>query len=222
MERNKIIGAILFALLLATALNVGIDTIFHDKASGPNIYPAPAEEMAMEESAAQSADESASESAGADMAEGPDVAAATVDDAGDSEEATTPAPLKDAAPAMGEAVSDAFAADLAAADLGAGTKLGRKCASCHSLKEGGKAKIGPPLWDIVGAAKGHMQGFKYSKGLSAMGGTWSYSDLDKFLTKPKKFIPGTKMLFAGIKKEKDRANLIAYLRSLSTTPQPLP
>ncbi|MCI5048894.1 MAG: cytochrome c family protein [Rickettsiales bacterium] len=112
---------------------------------------------------------------------------------------------------------------LAGADIAAGEKyFAKKCATCHTNDSGGKNKTGPNLWNIVDRAKGGSGGFNYSKAMAAFGGNWSYEDLNAFLHKPKKWMPGTIMAFAGIKKEKDRADLIAYLRTLSNAPKTLP
>ena len=112
---------------------------------------------------------------------------------------------------------------LAAADVAAGQKMSRKCTACHTLEEGGAKKIGPNLWNLVGRAIASVDGFKYSKSLQEMSGdAWSYENLDGFLGNPKGWAPGTKMSFAGLKKIQDRANLIAYLRSLSGSLAPLP
>ena len=112
---------------------------------------------------------------------------------------------------------------IAAADMAAGQKVSRKCTSCHTVDEGGANKIGPNLWNVVGRAIASSDGYKYSKSLQEKSGDgWSYENLDGFLSKPKDWAPGTKMSFAGLKKIEDRANLIAYLRSLSGSPAPLP
>lgn len=111
---------------------------------------------------------------------------------------------------------------LAAADTGAGEKVFKKCKACHTVDKGGKNKIGPNLWDVVNSEAGKRAGFSYSKAMAAKGGMWTYDDLGAFLTKPKVYLPGTKMAFAGLKKVKDRAAVIAYLRSLSDSPAPLP
>ena len=111
---------------------------------------------------------------------------------------------------------------LASADAKAGAKISSKCKSCHDLTSAKKLKVGPPLWDIIQAGKAHVDGYSYSSALSGADGSWSYEDLDAFIASPKSFLDGTKMTFAGIKDGKDRADLIAYLRSLSASPKPLP
>ncbi|MEH6476326.1 MAG: cytochrome c family protein [Sneathiella sp.] len=111
---------------------------------------------------------------------------------------------------------------LAAADPSKGSKVFKKCGSCHTTEDGGKNKIGPNLYAIIGKAKGASAGFSYSAALTEKGGDWSFEELDAFLTKPKDFIKGTKMSFAGLKKPTDRANLIAFLRTLGSSSIPLP
>ena len=111
---------------------------------------------------------------------------------------------------------------LAEADIAAGMKLAKKCTACHVFDEGGANKVGPGLYNIVNADKGAVDGFAYSAALSGFGGAWDYAALNAFLYKPKAYIAGTKMNFAGLKKPKDRANMIAYLRSLSAAPAALP
>ncbi len=111
---------------------------------------------------------------------------------------------------------------LAQASPKAGERVSKKCAACHDLTQGGPNKIGPNLWGVVGRTAGTHPGFKYSQAMLDFGGEWTYEHLDKFLTSPKGFVPGTAMGFAGLKKPKDRANLLAYLRTLSDNPVPLP
>ncbi len=112
---------------------------------------------------------------------------------------------------------------LKAADPAAGAKVAAKCKACHGFDKGGPNKVGPNLWDIVGAKQAHLgDAFKYSDALKGLGGEWTYDALDKFLTAPKEYVPGTKMVFPGLKKPEDRAAVIAYLRSLSDSPKPLP
>jgi len=112
---------------------------------------------------------------------------------------------------------------LAAADAGSGKTVAKKCGACHTLDEGGANKIGPNLWDLVERTIASHEGYSYSSALQGKSGeAWTYENLSAFLLKPKKWAPGTKMGFAGIKKPKDRANLILYLRSLSGSPAALP
>lgn len=115
-----------------------------------------------------------------------------------------------------------LAALLAAADVERGMKVSRKCVACHTFKQGGKNKVGPNLWNVVGRDMATMGGFSYSSAMKEAEGAWSFASLDEFLTRPKKFMPGNKMTFPGLKKAVDRANVIAYLRTLSDSPRPLP
>lgn len=110
---------------------------------------------------------------------------------------------------------------IALADVAAGEKVSKKCKACHVFDEGGKNKLGPALWGVVGRDIASYDGYNYSGALQGMDGEWTYDRLDQFLAAPKKYIPGTKMVFAGVKKEADRANLILYLRSLDNDPAPL-
>ncbi|MCH2547077.1 MAG: cytochrome c family protein [Alphaproteobacteria bacterium] len=111
---------------------------------------------------------------------------------------------------------------LLTADATAGQALTKKCTSCHTFEQGGANKVGPNLYDIVGANVAHKSDYSYSDAMAAHGGTWDYNALSSFLKKPKKHVPGTKMAFAGISKDADRADLIAYLRTLSGSAKPLP
>jgi cytochrome c len=111
---------------------------------------------------------------------------------------------------------------LAHADPAAGAKDARKCAVCHNFDEGGPAKIGPPLWGVVGRDIASVEGFTYSEALTGKEGAWDYDKLDAFLAQPRNWAKGTKMAFAGLKKPEERADVIIYLRSLSHEPAPLP
>ena len=98
----------------------------------------------------------------------------------------------------------------AAADLKNGKKVFRKCAACHSLDKG-KIKIGPPLHGVLGRKAGTVPKFKYSKAMKSAKVVWSAETLDKYLTNPRKFVPGNRMPFPGLKVAKDRADLIGFL-----------
>ncbi|MFP4313047.1 MAG: c-type cytochrome [Alphaproteobacteria bacterium] len=111
---------------------------------------------------------------------------------------------------------------IATADIARGEKLSKACAACHSFDQGGPNKIGPNMWGVVGDEKGHIKDFVYSEALLEKGGDWNYDSLNKFLWKPKSYIPGTKMNYVGIKKPEDRAAMIAWLRTLGSSSYPLP
>ena len=111
---------------------------------------------------------------------------------------------------------------LASADIAAGEKLSKKCTACHMFKSGGASKVGPALWGIVNQAKASVDGFAYSSALATFGGVWDYKSLNAFLAKPKAYINGTKMNFAGLKKPQDRANMIVWLRSQADNEAALP
>ena len=131
-----------------------------------------------------------------------------------------PNPAPEAAPAGGSDINVLLASADADAGKSSMTKLG--CVACHSLNEGGKAGLGPNLYGVVGAPHGHQEGFAYSAVLKSKEGPWTYAELDKWLLKPSAYAPGTKMSFAGIGNPKVRADVIAYLRTLSANPEPLP
>jgi cytochrome c len=112
---------------------------------------------------------------------------------------------------------------LAKSDAAAGEKYAKVCATCHSFGKGEAAKMGPNLYGIIGLKHAHMAGFSYSDAMKALADkTWTFDELNHFLFKPSAHIPGTKMPFAGIKSDSDRANVIAWLRTLSDKPEPLP
>ena len=103
-------------------------------------------------------------------------------------------------------------AALAAGDAAAGEKVFKKCKTCHSF-DPGKRKLGPHLKGVVGRKAGSVEGFKYSKAMAGSDITWDEASLDEFLKKPKAFLKGTKMSFGGLKKDDQRADLIAYLKA---------
>ena len=111
---------------------------------------------------------------------------------------------------------------LGSADVSAGEKLAKKCTACHVFEAGGSNKVGPALWSIVNKAKASVDGFNYSSALAEFGGKWDYQSLNAFLAKPKEYISGTKMNFAGLKKPQDRANMVAWLRTMAEIEAPLP
>jgi cytochrome c len=111
---------------------------------------------------------------------------------------------------------------IASADPAAGEKAFAKCKSCHTSEKGGPNRIGPNLWNVVGGHNAHMEGFAYSDVIANLNITWDYDHLDKFLTSPKAYAPGTKMTFAGIKKPEERAALIRWLRDQADSPIALP
>lgn len=137
-------------------------------------------------------------------------------DSGAAIAATTAAPAKPAEPV--QPLHVLFAA--ASADKGA--RVAKKCASCHTFDKGGKNKVGPNLYDIFARTRGASTGFKFSAAMKAAGGNWSFADLDKFITKPKAFMPKTKMAFAGVKKATDRAALLKYMAKFAETPPVMP
>tara|TARA_Y100000022_G_scaffold56050_1_gene47834 strand:- start:48 stop:590 length:543 start_codon:yes stop_codon:yes gene_type:complete len=111
---------------------------------------------------------------------------------------------------------------MAMGDLAHGEKVFKKCAACHSINKGGKNNIGPALYNVVGRKIGSISDYKYSKALSEYEKEWNFEELNGYLIKPAKWIKGTKMAFAGLRKEKDRASVIMYLNQNSDNPKPLP
>ena len=111
---------------------------------------------------------------------------------------------------------------MAMGDVNAGEKIFKKCAACHSIVKGGKNKIGPALYNVIERKVGKVADYKYSKALASYDKNWTFEELNGFLKKPAKYIKGTKMAYAGLRKEKDRASVIKYLNQNSDNPVPLP
>ena len=132
-----------------------------------------------------------------------------------------PEPNTAAAKEEKEVIIEPITALLATANLESGLKIAKKCVACHGFDAGGPNKVGPNLYDIVNKDQGKAD-YAYSKVLAALNGKWTYEELNKFLYKPKLYSKGTKMNYAGLSKTKDRANLIAWLRTKSDNPVPLP
>jgi cytochrome c len=175
-EWNKVIGAILVALLVVKVVDIAGNALIHPKEPAKHAYPV--------------------------------------------------AGIAPAKPSGGEAKKAevqlaAIGPMLAKASVEEGAKAARKCAVCHSFDKGGPNKVGPALWGVVGhdVAAGS---FSFSTALKGVGGKWDFEKLNKFIHDPRGFAPGTKMAFAGIKNDAERAAVIAYLRSLSDSPVPLP
>ena len=110
---------------------------------------------------------------------------------------------------------------LASANVADGEKIFKKCAACHSIAKDGGNKIGPALWGVLGRKAGSVADYKYSKAMTAYGKPWSFEEMNGFLTKPKNWIKGTKMSFAGLKNERERAAVILYMNENSDNPLPL-
>ncbi len=115
-----------------------------------------------------------------------------------------------------------IAALMAMGDLTTGEKVFKKCAACHSIVKGGKNNIGPALYNVINRQVGAVSDYKYSKALSEYEKKWTFEELNGYLIRPAKWIKGTKMAFAGLRKEKDRASVILYLNQNSDNPLPLP
>ncbi len=115
-----------------------------------------------------------------------------------------------------------IAVALKSADADVGKNLSKACLACHSVEKGGANKVGPTLYGILGRKPGSHEGYTYSEAMKAKAGAWGYEELYAFLANPKATVPGTKMSYAGMPKFEDRANLLAYLRTLADAPMPMP
>ena len=111
---------------------------------------------------------------------------------------------------------------LALGDVSHGEKVFKKCAACHLINKGGENKIGPALYGVIGRKVASKQDYKYSKAMVAYDKNWTFEEMNGYLKKPQSYIKGTKMAFAGLRKEKDRASVILYLNQNSDNPLPLP
>ena len=127
---------------------------------------------------------------------------------------------EDAANKVVEAVD--IKALLAMGDLAHGEKVFKKCSACHMIAADGKNMIGPNLWNVIGRTAGSVSDYKYSKAMIAYAKEWSFEEMNSYLIKPQAYIKGTKMAFAGLRKEKDRASVILYMNSKGDNPKPLP
>ena len=128
-----------------------------------------------------------------------------------------------ATPAASAAPAESLGKMLASADPAKGQAVFKTCQACHDGSKGGPNKVGPNLWGVVGRMHGSHEGFSYSEAMAALKDKpWTYEALNTFITSPKTAIPGTKMGFGGLKKDADRANLLAYLQTLSDSPVPFP
>lgn len=185
-ELNKILGACLFAGLIAMVAFVVPKELFHSE-EGHSEAESHGEASAEGAAAEGGGEASSSESAGA------------------AEEPAVP---------LGTA--------LVAANADAGAKVFKKCAACHTIEQDGKNKVGPNLWNVVGRERAKLEGFAYSDAMKAMAGTWDLASLDQFVSNPNAYAKGTKMKFAGVKKTKDRADLLLYLNGQNDAPGPLP
>jgi cytochrome c len=122
-----------------------------------------------------------------------------------------------------ETAAVAIATLLQAADPAKGQAAAKPCTACHTFEKGGQNKVGPNLWDIVNRNIAVHEGFAYSDALKAKSGEqWTFDELDAFIRDPRSYAPGTKMTYAGLKRDNSRADLLAYLRTLSDNPAPLP
>ena len=111
---------------------------------------------------------------------------------------------------------------LAMGNIAHGEKVFKKCSACHMIASDGKNMIGPNLWSVFGRTAGSVSDYKYSKAMVAYGKEWSFEEMNSYLIKPQAYVKGTKMAFAGLRKEKDRASVILFMNSKSSSPKPLP
>jgi len=223
LQPNKILGAVLAVAVVAFAIDFVSDQIFakpEPAAPGYVVDMNAAPAVATNEAPAPAAVEPDANAPAAEASQQASTAA-EADAAPETQQAAAPAA---AAPAAAAPDVTPIADRLKTADVTAGEKTSKVCTACHSFADTGANKVGPGLWEVVNRKPGTHEGFKYSPAMVTFGEshTWDYATLDIYLTNPKTEVPGNKMAFAGVKKPEDRANLIAYLRSLSANPAPLP
>jgi cytochrome c len=125
-------------------------------------------------------------------------------------------------PAEAAAPSEPIEKLLQTSSVEKGAAAAKKCAACHTFEKGGPNRVGPNLFGIVERPRASEAGFNYSAAMKGKGGKWSYDDLNKFISNPKGFVPGTAMGFAGIQKDSERADVINYLHTLADSPVPFP
>jgi len=223
-EINKFVGALLATILVVFGVNMVGGAIFHsDTPEKPGYAVEGAEDSSANDDGHKTDDKAGSEDttpkdeAAPKKTDGEDPAKKVVATDGTAD---TNADTKPADPASG---ASAIAALVAAADVAKGEKVFKKCKACHTSENGGKNKVGPNLWNIVNRPIAKAENYRYSSALTefAADKTWTYDHLDGFLTKPADYVGKSKMTFA-LKKPKDRAAVIAYLRTLSDSPAPLP
>ncbi len=133
-----------------------------------------------------------------------------------------PAAAPEEAAAAPAAAAEPLPVLLAKASVSKGEGDAKVCTACHNLQKGAGAKIGPPLWDVIGRPKGSVPGFDYSDAMKKKGGNWTLADLNDFISNPKAYVPGTKMGYAGEENPDKRADIVDYVHTLSDSPQPLP
>jgi cytochrome c len=202
-ELSKIAGALLSALLLIVASSVVIDAMTAVSPTQPaNGYRLPTDTAVAEAAPAEGGEKPAADAAAEPAKDGAAPAAA----------------------AAGGFDAKAVAALVAAASAEDGAGLFKKCSSCHVVKKDAASGVAPNLWGIVNRPKASQADFaaKYSDAIKAKGGEWTYENLAAFIHQPKGYLPGTKMVFAGIKDPAEIANIVAYLRTLADSPAPLP
>ena len=132
------------------------------------------------------------------------------------------APAQETASKTPEAPAEPLPVLLAKADPAKGQALAKACGACHNFEKGAGAKVGPPLYGVVGRKVASINGFAYSDAIKAKGGEWTMDEINKFITNPKGYVAGTKMGYAGEQSAEKRADIIDYLHTLSDSPEPLP